>query len=288
MSEETNEAASGDNLLGEESAVQSDWMESLPEDMRSDDNRKRFEKFVDNDQFNIGKVLKSYDHMERGYSDRIQLPKEDWTEDDYESFYKKLGRPESSDKYDIRKPEMPEGYPYNEDLEQSFKERAFSAGLNGKQVQELIDWQAEQISAESSNININEATEKARAEEVLKQEWPGQEYESKLGLARRTAKNLFDEDFIKMINNKGLANEPTLIKNLAKIGSLLSESKVGKDRETFSFGHDKNTASLEINEIMNSRDHKYHQAYWDTTDPQHKEANEYMNQLYSMRYSDAE
>ena len=147
MSEETNEAASGDNLLGEESAVQSDWMESLPEDMRSDDNRKRFEKFVDNDQFNIGKVLKSYDHMERGYSDRIQLPKEDWTEDDYESFYKKLGRPESSDKYDIRKPEMPEGYPYNEDLEQSFKERAFSAGLNGKQVQELIDWQAEQISA---------------------------------------------------------------------------------------------------------------------------------------------
>ena len=91
-----------------------------------------------------------------------------------------------------------------------------------------------------------------------------------------------------MINSKGLANEPTLIKNLAKLGNVLSESKVGKDRETFSFGHDKNTASLEINEIMNSRDHKYHQAYWDTTDPQHKEANEYMNQLYSMRYSDAE
>ena len=56
MSEETNEAASGDNLLGEESANQSDWMETLPEDMRSDANRKRFEKFVENEQFNIGKV----------------------------------------------------------------------------------------------------------------------------------------------------------------------------------------------------------------------------------------
>ena len=67
MSEETNEAASGDNLLGEESAKQSDWMDTLPEDMRSEANRKRFEKFVENEQFNIGKVLKSYDHMERGY-----------------------------------------------------------------------------------------------------------------------------------------------------------------------------------------------------------------------------
>ncbi len=288
MSEETNEAASGDNLLGEESANQSDWMETLPEDMRSDANRKRFEKFVENEQFNIGKVLKSYDHMERGYSDRVPLPKEDWSDDDYQSFYQKLGRPETVDKYDIRRPEMPEGHPYNENLEQSFKERAFRAGLNGKQVQELIDWQAEQLSSEMSNQNISEATHRAEAEEILKREWPGQEYDKNLGLARRTAKNLFDEEFLQMINSKGLANEPTLIKNLAKLGNVLSESKVGKDRETFSFGHDKNTASLEINEIMNSRDHKYHQAYWDTTDPQHKEANEYMNQLYSMRYSDAE
>ena len=287
MSEETNEAATGDNLLGEDVTSQSDWIESLPEDMRSDDNRKRFEKFVENDEFNIGKVLKSYDHMERGYSDRIPLPKEDWSDDEYESFYTKLGRPESSDKYDIRRPEMPEDYPYNEDLEKSFKDRAFNAGLNGKQVQELIDWQAEQLSAEISNNTVSEATQKAESEEILKKEWPGQEYENKLGLARRTAKNLFDEDFLKMINSKGLANEPTLIKNLAKIGSLLSESKVGKDRETFSFGHDKNTASVEINEIMNNKEHKFHNAYWDHADPQHKEANEYMNQLYSMRYSDA-
>lgn len=288
MSEETNEAVSDDNLLGEESAKQSDWIESLPEDMRSEDNRKRFEKFVENDQFNIGKVLKSYDHMERGYSDRISLPKEDWGDDEYQSFYQKLGRPESSDNYDIRKPEMPEGFPYNENLEKSFRDRAFRAGLNGKQVQEIIDWQAEQVASEASSVNIQEATTRATAEEELKREWPGQEYDTKLGLARRTAKNLFDEDFLKLINDKGLANEPTLIKNLAKLGGLLSESKVGKDRETFSFGHDKNTASLEINEIMNSKDHKYHNAYWDTTDPQHKEANEYMNKLYSMRYSDAE
>jgi hypothetical protein len=283
MTDETAEAG-GDNLLGqEEIAASNGWRDSLPEDMRNEETYKSLEKFVVDDQLDSNKAYKSYLHMEKGYHDRISLPKEDWTEEQYGDFYSKLGRPETQDKYEIIRPEMPDGISYDDNLESSFLSKAHKIGLNSKQVQEILDWQSKEVIRGNNDIAVDEAMAKQVAEGELKETWRG-DYERNLGLARRTAKNVLPTEFLEMITEKGLANEPRLIKTLHHLGQMMSESAVGKDDAGTKFGHDSTTARVEIDSIRADKSHKFHNAYNDPKDPQHKLANDYMDQLYNMTY----
>lgn len=283
MTEETA-TQEGDNLLGKEEVQASNgWRDTLPEDMRNEETYKSLEKFVVNDQLDSNKAYKSYLHMEKGYHDRVPLPKDDWTEEQYSDFYGKLGRPETYDKYEIIRPEMPEGIPYDENLESSFLAKAHKIGLNSKQVQEILDWQSQEVIRGQTDAAVNEAVTKQQAEGELKEAWRG-DYEKNLGLARRTAKNVLPSDFLDLINEKGLANEPRLIKTLHHLGSMISESNIGKDDSGTKFGHDSTTARMEIEAIRNDESHKFYKAYNDPRDPQHKLANDYMDQLYNMTY----
>ena len=81
-----------------------------------------------------------------------------------------------------------------------------------------------------------------------------------------------------------MANEPRLIKTLHHLGSMISESNIGKDDSGTKFGHDSTTDRMEIESIRNDESHKFYKAYNDPKDPQHKLANDYMDQLYNMTY----
>ena len=64
---------------------------------------------------------------------RISVPNDKSTPEEWNKFYSKLGRPEAIDKYTI-----PEGLEETE-LLTNFKQLAFDKGLNDKQFNEIVD-----------------------------------------------------------------------------------------------------------------------------------------------------
>src|SRR5581483_740520 len=108
------------------------WHASLPEDLRSNQSLGKFK--------DVGSLAKSYVELEKHQGGALRLPGEDAKPEDWDAFYNKLGRPESPDKYEVKRPELGEGIQWPEQTEKSFLQQAHKLGLNSKQAQGLMDW----------------------------------------------------------------------------------------------------------------------------------------------------
>lgn len=90
---ETNVAPSANNQM---------WYSSLPDELKSDPNIIKFK--------DPASLAKSYIHLQRNLgADKIALPGENATDDDWKQVYRKLGVPESLDEYKVNSPEGLDG-----------------------------------------------------------------------------------------------------------------------------------------------------------------------------------
>ena len=107
------------------------FIDSLAEDMR---NEPSLQNIQDLDQ-----LAKGYVHAQRMVgADKIALPNKHATEDDWNQFYGKLGRPDTPEAYEVNYQPPAEGYePTNLP---GFQDAAYRAGLNSDQAQLLLDW----------------------------------------------------------------------------------------------------------------------------------------------------
>lgn len=197
-----------------------DWRSSLPEDIRSE---KSLEHMKD-----VTEMAKSYINAQKMLGSRIPIPREG-EEDKWNELYGKLGRPESPDKYQYTRPETDFGV-YSEEMEKKFLEAAHKAGLNSKQVQALMEFEAQRLG------ELNEVFQGARqeAEQELQKEW-GMAYKQKMASAQRAVAALGDETLIQLLDETGLGNHPAIIKWAAKVGEAMGEdSAVGGGTQAFS------------------------------------------------------
>ena len=111
-----------------------EWIKNVPEDMRGEPSLALVKDFPG--------LVKSYVHGQKMVgADKIALPGTDASDDTWNEFYGKLGRPETAADYGLKKPEdLPEGFPYSEDIEKDFGEQAHKLGLTPKQVKGLFSW----------------------------------------------------------------------------------------------------------------------------------------------------
>ncbi len=100
--------------------TQSTWKESISEVYRNDPN---IEKFTE-----IDALAKSYINATRMIGqDKMVVPNKNFTEDQWEEAYIKMGRPESSEKYtlDVKSDVVP----FDEQAIKNFQEQSFKLGL---------------------------------------------------------------------------------------------------------------------------------------------------------------
>lgn len=190
-----------------------DWRASLPEDLRSE---KSFEKFK-----GIPDLAKSYTELEKSMGNAVRMPKAESKPEEWDAFYSKLGRPESPDKYELKRPENPAGGQWDEGLEKEFRTAAHASGLQPRQAQGLLDWfnktQTERLTAYTKGME--EGVGK------LKTEW-GAKFDEKLGMAARAVKELGGDELKTMLEDTGLGNHPVLVKLFAKIGESMMEDTI--------------------------------------------------------------
>ena len=246
--------------------VAKSWKEAIPEELRNDPNISKFTE--------LESLAKSYVNATRMIGqDKVAIPNNNSTEDQWNEVYDKLGRPESADKYqlDVKSDVVP----LDESAVKSFAENAHKLGLNNKQAQGILEFYKNSMEGSAQQNQVDMETAQAQAEQELRKEW-GRAYEDNIKKAGAVAKANMDANILDMQLKDGtrLGDHPSIIKGFANIANILSEDKlVSTESESVSQGID---YSAEISKIVNDRDGPY----WNKAHPDHDKV---VQQVFNLR-----
>jgi len=247
-------------------APQSTWKDSISEEFRSDPS---IEKFTE-----IDALAKSYINATKMIGqDKLVIPNNNSTDDQWSEVYSKLGRPESADKYELDS--KSETVPMDEGAIKSFAEQSHKLGLNNKQAQGILEFYKNNMEGTAQQSKIDTETAQVQSEQQLRQEW-GRDFEGKVKQAGALAKANIDPDVLDMQLQNGirLGDHPEIIKGFAKIASMMSEDKIlGTESENVNTTKD---LESEIAAIMNDKTGPYY-------NNSHPEHDKMVQQVYTLR-----
>ena len=272
----------GDNLIqAEEPVEEATWQtDHLPEDLRDNETLSKFK--------DVGSLSNSYLELQKMVGSRDKIPTEESSEEEVNSFYNKLGRPETPDSYDIKVPDQGgTALPYDEKLYSEFLTTAHKSGLTNRQAQDAIDFYAKMNEEADINSTASMQQSKVNAETALKKEWGARDYEKNLAISRRAFNRFADDDLKKFVQETGVSNNVAMVRFLHKIGKSFSDPDMGGTGKN-SGSVDSDSAKLEIDAMMKDKGHKFHEALFDPKNVKHEEAIEYRDHLYDLVYQEDE
>lgn len=239
-----------------------EWMNSLPEAFKNSSDLAKYQS--------MEAFLEGHSNLSKKFSQKFEAPSEDAGDEAWNDWYKRLGRPESADKYNYN-PELKEGETpvFNDEQMSSLKGAMYDLGLNQKQFDGLLKMYSESVSMQSkSEQEANETanlTSKVETMKVLEQEW-GNNVENNLKLVQET----FDKHGLSdTIVSLGLANDPNMVKFGMKLAELTGETKISGDSSTPAKGFQET-----IKDLRNS------EAFKNVLHPDHKRVTSQIEELY--------
>jgi hypothetical protein len=251
---------------GDTPAPQVSWKNTISEQFRNDPS---IEKFTE-----IDALAKSYINATKMIGqDKLVIPNNNSTEDQWNEVYSKLGRPESADKYTLDS--KSETVPMEESAIKSFAEQSHKLGLNNKQAQGILEFYKNNMEGTAQQSKIDTETAQVQAEQQLRQEW-GRDFEGKVKQAGALAQANIDPEVLDMPLQNGtrLGDHPEIIKGFAKIASMMSEDKIlGTESENINTVKD---LESEISTIMNDKTGPYY-------NNNHPDHDKMVQQVYTLR-----
>ena len=264
--EETTQTTTDTPQQTTQTTTTGSWKETISEEFRNDPNISKFTE--------IDALAKSYINATRMIGqDKVAVPNENSTEDQWNEVYGKLGRPESADKYKLEV--KSETAPLDEGAIKQFAENAHQLGLNNKQAQGILEFYKNSMEGSVQQARVDTETAQANAEAELRKEW-GRSYEDNIKKAGAVAKANMNAEILNMELKDGtrLGDHPAVIKGFANIANILSEDKlVSTDSESVDQGTD---YQAEISKIVNDRDGPY----WNKSHPDHDKI---VQQVFTLR-----
>ena len=178
--------------------------------------------------------------------DKVIIPSEQSSPEDIESFWRKLGKPESVEKYELS---APEETALDKNIYQEIKGFAYDNNILPNQAKKLMgfieDYEKKQdkLFLENKKLEIEESINN------LKEEW-GSAFENNVSTANSVLKEFSDEETINYFKETGIVNDTKFAKLLNKIGkSIYKEKKLDIPKESRS-GYSKEEAIAEYNSII--------------------------------------
>ena len=247
-------------------STSSTWKDSISQEFREDPNISKFTE--------IDALAKSYINATKMIGqDKVAVPNQNSTDDQWNEVYAKLGRPESADKYKLEV--QSETAPLDESAIKQFAENAHQLGLNNKQAQGILEFYKNSMEGSVQQARVETETAQANAEQELRKEW-GRSYDENIKKAGAIAKANMSEDILNMELKDGtrIGDHPSVIKGFASIANLMSEDKlVSTESENVDRGTD---YEAEISKLVNDRDGPY----WNKSHPDHDKV---VQQVFTLR-----
>jgi hypothetical protein len=246
--------------------VAKSWKDAISQEYRDDQNIQKFTE--------IDALAKSYINATKMIGqDKMVIPNNNSTDDQWNEVYEKLGRPESAEKYKLEA--KSDVVPMDEGAIKTFAEQSHKLGLNNKQAQGILEFYKNSMEGTAKQAQVDTETAQAQSTQELRQEW-GRDFDAKIKQAASLAKANISADVLDMQLQNGtrLGDHPEIIKGFAKIANMMSEDKIlSTESENVNVGKD---LESEIATIMNNRAGPY----WNKQHPDHDKS---VQQLYTLR-----
>ena len=203
------------------------------------------------------------------------MPKND---EEKGELYNKLGRPETSEGYELAVPQGYEEY-YPAEMLKSFKDTGHKLGLNAEQMQGLVEWQKGSVDYQYNQSMISGEAVGVSTAEALKEEF-GAEYDKNMRSAQRALRVYGNRAIQDKLADPRYGNDPDLIRMLAAAGKDITEDSA-QGTANNSLVMSPLDAKMRIEQINSDKNHPY----WNTKDPSHATAQEEMRQMFDKAYN---
>lgn len=222
------------------------WISSLPKELQEDATLKKF-----ND---VQGLAKSYLNAQKLIgADKIPVPNQHATEEDWQNVYKKLGLPDL-EKYEVK---FGDQATIDKKFVDDFKQNAHKLGILPKQAQGLATWFSEMNAKAENDIIAERKTQNDKEIGTLKQEW-GNAFNDKLQYAQAALDKYADPDVMEYLAKTGLNNDVRLVKLLNKLGEeIFKEGSLPNGGESQG-GMTPADARKAAQAIIADRNHPYH------------------------------
>jgi len=214
-------------------------------------------------------LAKAYQSLSQKLSSTARVPGPEASSEEWDSFYQKLGRPETPHGYDL-----PEGEKERNVLDPLTK-AAHVAGLTKKQWSQLSPVAQEQLVRDDAAEK--EQLDKAREEwqEGARRRY-GEQLEEKLAMAKRSLDTLTNEnpDIQQVLSKTGLVDHPAILDMMIERGNAMSDDSTPTNAVSETGGEtDPMKIAQKIRSMMKEPAH---------TDPRHKDAEVHREEYFEL------
>ena len=240
--------------------VEFDWRSQIPEEIR---DHKSLAHFTD-----VGAMAKSLVNAQSMIgADKVAIPGKHATDEDWSEVWRKLGRPDTPDGYELVN-EMPEGIEQNDDMLNWFRNTAHEIGMTPTQAQKMLgrynQFLGTQMGADEGMVEqLRETTEIE-----LKKEY-GAAFADRVSNGNAVMQEFGAEGLteLQLADGRLLGDHPEIIKMMVNVGEFIN-SKIGEDvlagtKSSGGLAPDDARAKLQEIRAPNS-------PYWDQRHPEHQ------------------
>jgi hypothetical protein len=196
-----------------------DWREGLDPTVKSHPSLQNFKS--------PGDLAKSWVEAQKLIGrDKIPVPGEKATKEDWDMVFERLGRPKDINGYAIPEMKMPEGYPLPKDeFVKEFKAKALELGLLPAQVKNLYEWFMNNEATQYNQYQQERDSSRVEAENALRKAW-GKAFEQNYAIAEQAVNKYGTEGFIEKLKATGLNNDPDMIQFIASMAKNMTEDTI--------------------------------------------------------------
>jgi len=188
-------------------------------------NHKALEKF-NGSKSPINDLAGSYIENDGRLGKSILIPDENATDEERSRFLSRMRGVATKDDYKFSVPKLPDGVTLPQD--DSFKEVAFTAGLNNHQA-DIVN-QLQQVKLAEAILRTQQVVHQRSkdADDALHKDWPGDAYEENMQVSTRVIEHFDTADELKHLKETKIFNDPVSWRIFQRIGSQMGETLLPK------------------------------------------------------------
>ncbi len=189
----------------------SNWRDTLPDELK---NAPSLAKFKDE-----ASCIKAYLEIEKIFPNRIAIPKDDATEAEWDTFYKKIGRPED-------KRYRPDNLPIGEDEEPvlaRYEEILHKSGLTRKQGEKVLNHMIELSAQMDSEAKTREETTRSENLTILEKTF-GDQMDLKMKQIQAALGQFGNPELAALVEQTSY--HPALVQFLSSVGEKFASDRL--------------------------------------------------------------